>query len=149
MTLRRLSEALGATDLRAVDAAQLEAKLAALEADTPALRDLETASLSDPRRMAAVVEAIKKRETVRKVMGLFREETPLLYEALVGERDRFMAGSLLRGAAGGTTTVAVVGVAHAEGIEAALAAAGWRAASCELAPALVPQPPPRALSHVG
>jgi|AntAceMinimDraft_5_1070358.scaffolds.fasta_scaffold109605_2 hypothetical protein len=57
-----------------------------------------------------------------------------VYEALLGERDRFMAASLHAYAPAGAVVVMVVGIAHADGIERALVVdKGWA-----LAPLCVP-----------
>jgi hypothetical protein len=40
-----------------------------------------------------IVEAFKRRTTVRAVMALVKEEAPLVYGALIAERDAYMARS--------------------------------------------------------
>ena len=85
---------------------------------------------------------MKERAVVGKVVGLLREEVPLAYEAMIGERDEYMANSILGaveagppppGAGltassnpkGGLAMVGVVGIAHMDGIERRLQAKGW------------------------
>ena len=75
-----------------------------------------------------VVETLKARENVRAVMGALKAEAPELYQALVAERDAYMANTLQR-TAGRGRVVAVVGIAHADGIEENLVSSGaWKKA---------------------
>jgi pheromone shutdown protein TraB len=144
VTLRRLSEALKKTDF---------ARLAALdsgEALPSALAPAMTASpgspvvvdMNDARQISAIVETMKQREAVRELTETLRREVPLVYDAMIGERDAYMASSLQlafqSGGGGGSVpgetrlrvAVGVVGIAHAEGIERNLAAEGWKRAPC-------------------
>ena len=76
------------------------------------------------------VETMKARENVRKIMSALRSTAPEIYEAMVAERDEYMGrgldelGSNLPGRSSGRT-VAVVGMAHVDGIERYLASRGW------------------------
>ena len=74
--------------------------------------------------IAGMVEKMKSRSNVKLLMGKLRSEAPYVYEAMVGERDAFMAEGI--DGAGGTTMVAVVGIAHMDGIEGYLKKAGWK-----------------------
>lgn len=53
---------------------------------------------------------------------------PFLYEALVSERDVYMA-TALNGLDELKSIVAVVGIAHADGIEKSLHLNGWKASN--------------------
>lgn len=78
--------------------------------------------------VASTVELVKKRETVRTIVAALEANAPALYDALVDSRDAYMAASLLDrlGAAGpGQRVVAVVGMAHEDGIARRLAARGF------------------------
>lgn len=61
------------------------------------------------------VEAMKSRSTVRQLLQYMREAAPVLHEVILQERDEYMAKKLgeLQG-----RVVAVVGMAHLDGIEA-------------------------------
>eukprot|EP00981_Chlorochromonas_danica_P002165 scaffold428_cov168-Ochromonas_danica.AAC.30 len=78
-------------------------------------------SLSDPsstldkEKISAFVEGLKKKELVGRIMGRLREELPDVYNALIGERDVFMAKAIA--GADSHLMVAVVGFAHLAGIE--------------------------------
>lgn len=61
-------------------------------------------------------------------MGQLQRLAPFLYEALVSERDVYMATGL-NGLNELESIVAVVGIAHADGIEKSLQMNGWKAAN--------------------
>lgn len=56
-----------------------------------------------------------QRQSLNEVMSIVKEEVPLVYDALIGERDIFMAKSIALSKA--ESIVAVVGMAHMTGIE--------------------------------
>eukprot|EP00752_Nemacystus_decipiens_P002178 g2073.t1 len=119
VTLRRLSEALRSIDLQALSQdSQLEIGLG-----------LDTLDGSTAESINTSLEKLKKRETMRKVVGFYRQEAPELYNAMIGERDKVMATNLMT-LEGKQTTVAVVGLAHVDGIENILAANGWKPQRC-------------------
>ena len=78
--------------------------------------------------LTSFVETMKTKENVKKIMGQLQRVAPLLYEALVSERDVYMATGL-NGLNELETIVAVVGIAHADGIETTLQQNGWKAAN--------------------
>jgi len=59
---------------------------------------------------------LKQRQNVRDLSSYLRREVRPLYEALIAERDAYMANALLTSDA--KKVVAVVGLAHVDGIEA-------------------------------
>ena len=67
----------------------------------------------------ATIDVIKQREVVRELASYMRSELPPLYRALIGERDEYMANSILKAESvgGAQSIVAVVGLAHVDGIE--------------------------------
>ena len=77
---------------------------------------------------ASFVETMKTKENVKKIMGQLQRVAPFLYEALVSERDVYMATGL-NGLNELETIVAVVGIAHADGIETTLQQNGWKPAN--------------------
>jgi len=84
----------------------------------------------DKESLEKTIESLKERETVRELMATLKQSLPKVYQALIAERDEFMSNSLLK--AGGKRTVAVVGMAHLDGIEAYLQDKGYAMAPCSL-----------------
>lgn len=129
-TLKRLQQSIAKTGLNDVmafangQAESPEEKLLASQMES------EASSL-DAAQLASTVETLKERKNVRKIMASLNEALPAVYQALIGERDVYMANSILR--ASGQMTVAVVGIAHMDGIERTLAAEGFALARPEVA----------------
>ena len=76
------------------------------------------------------VETMKAKDNVRSIMSALQKTAPEIYEAMVAERDEYMGRGLDElgiNLKGGNTqnTVAVVGMAHVDGIERYLSAKGW------------------------
>ncbi|KAL1530749.1 hypothetical protein AB1Y20_001648 [Prymnesium parvum] len=109
VTLRRLRDALG--ELLASGALTRELPPPPLFAEQGLLEESEMTYENVKRS----IEVLKERENVRALTGYMRAEANPLYEALIGERDAYMARTLLN--AQGRTIVAVVGLAHMDGIE--------------------------------
>ena len=76
------------------------------------------------------VETMKTKDNVKKIMSALKQTAPEIYEAMVAERDRYMGRGLDELATTLNTkvdsTVAVVGMAHVDGIETYLANMGWK-----------------------
>ena len=68
--------------------------------------------------VSSAMGVLKQRENVRQLTAYLKEQVPPLHTALIAERDAYMAQSLL--GASGRRIVAVVGLAHCDGIEAAI-----------------------------
>ena len=68
--------------------------------------------------VSTTLDVLKQRENVRALSEYLKTEVPPIYTALIGERDEYMAQSLL--GSSGERIVAVVGLAHVDGIEAAI-----------------------------
>jgi pheromone shutdown protein TraB len=67
---------------------------------------------------------MKAKENVKLIMGQLQKAAPAIYEALVAERDAYMANGL------NTLNmfpviVAVMGIAHVDGVEQYLQREGW------------------------
>ena len=92
----------------------------------------------DKQEFNTFVETMKAKENVKKIMGALKATAPEIYEAMVAERDVYMARGLdeldvslnsnegnavVKSAA---TTVAVMGMAHVDGVETYLASKGWK-----------------------
>lgn len=82
----------------------------------------EEAGIIDPgnmmmekESMGLLVESLKQKKLIAAVMSLVKEVTPLIYDALIGERDLFMANAMIE--CNADVLVAVVGMAHMIGIE--------------------------------
>jgi pheromone shutdown protein TraB len=84
----------------------------------------------DKESLTKTIEALKERRTVRALMATLKESLPEVHAALIAERDAFMANSLLQ--AKGRNTVAVVGMAHMDGIEANLGDTGFKKVVCSI-----------------
>jgi len=68
--------------------------------------------------VSSAMGVLKQRDNVRQLTAYLKAEVPPLHTALIAERDAYMAQSLL--GASGSRIVAVVGLAHCDGIEAAI-----------------------------
>jgi pheromone shutdown-related protein TraB len=71
----------------------------------------------------ADIEKLKQGDMLESSFGEFAKETPQLYQAVIAERDRYMAAKLREAAALGQSKeiLAVVGAGHLKGLAAALA----------------------------
>ncbi|MEO8161533.1 MAG: TraB/GumN family protein [Arenimonas sp.] len=69
------------------------------------------------------IEKLKQGDMLESSFGEFAKETPQLYEAVIAERDRYMAAKLRSAGASGQSRqiLAVVGAGHLKGLAAALA----------------------------
>ncbi|KAJ8603210.1 hypothetical protein CTAYLR_003828 [Chrysophaeum taylorii] len=128
VTFQRVSEA-----LKAIDPAKLD------EIETPFfVEDSLTAS----------IELMKTRQNVRAIVGQLKDLAPELYEAILVERDDVIASNLIAAIndARPRAVVAVVGMAHEDGIEARLKKKGFREVFTSTPPPVVvgasPPPPP-------
>ena len=71
----------------------------------------------------AEIERLKEGDILESSFGEFAQQTPQLFEAVIAERDRYMAARLREGARDGNPreVLAVVGAGHLKGLAAALA----------------------------
>jgi pheromone shutdown-related protein TraB len=90
----------------------------------------------------AEIEKLKHGDILESSFGEFAKETPQLYEAVIAERDRYMAAKLREaGAAGNSKEIlAVVGAGHLKGLAAALQDGREDPAATTRALDLVPPP---------
>jgi pheromone shutdown protein TraB len=112
-TLDALATAARATGYRKIMSADLDAvQLQAAGLDPSSMQ-------MDKAGIAGFMESLKTREKVRSLMTAIRAELPLLYNAMVRERDQYMANSLggYLQSTGNKCAVGVVGIAHMDGIE--------------------------------
>lgn len=135
VTLRRLTQALGKTDLRKLLSSNSEVEKS-MEGLLPQEMKNQMKQSSDSVTMGvddatfnSFVETMKAKENVKKIMAALKDTAPEIYEAMVAERDVYMArgldelGNNLKTSV--DTTVAVMGMAHVDGVERYLAANGW------------------------
>jgi pheromone shutdown protein TraB len=125
VTLKRLSEALRATDLRSLlnPNNELEQSLQQLmpndKMPVPDSSDEDFKS-----GLTAYIEVMKAKENVKLIMGQLQKAAPAIYEALVAERDAYMANGL-NALNMFPVIVAVMGIAHVDGVEQYLRREGW------------------------
>uniref|UniRef100_A0A7S4I9S7 TraB/GumN family protein n=1 Tax=Prymnesium polylepis TaxID=72548 RepID=A0A7S4I9S7_9EUKA len=114
VTLRRLKEARAEVrQLRADGTLSREDARAAISALPSSLR--RRGAALTPEDVSQVTSDLKQRDTARAVAAYLRQSAPPVYEAMIGERDKYMAYALE--VAPGNRLVAVVGLAHVDGIE--------------------------------
>ena len=150
VTLRRLTEALSKTDLKKLFASDSDlekamdslmpnggksATVAAMSGGGGSKEGLENTAGENisKEQFKQFVETVKARDNVRLVMTKLRETAPELYNAMVAERDAYMANGINK-LDQFDKMVAVVGIAHVDGIEANLKERGWAPVSipCQL-----------------
>ncbi len=159
VTLRRLTQALAKTDIRKLLSANSEVErsmeellpdnmknqLKQTSGGNTVSNNVGDASINvssmgfegdmaiDKQEFQTFVETMKAKENVKKIMKALEKTAPEIYQAMVAERDVYMARGLdeLSVNVNGKVdnTVAVVGMAHVDGIERYLASQGWQALS--------------------
>ncbi|KAL7524921.1 hypothetical protein ACHAXR_000777, partial [Thalassiosira sp. AJA248-18] len=150
VTLQRLTQALAKTDIRKLLSADSEVN-SSMEALLPENMKQQLkqpgggsggdSSMSvtsmgvedvtiDKKEFQTFVETMKAKENVKMIMLGLKSTAPEIYEAMVAERDRYMArgldelGDSVKGSV--ENTVAVMGMAHVDGVETYLASKGWK-----------------------
>jgi len=134
VTLRRLTEALARTDIKKLTESdsELEQSLKNVMPEDIKSNISSERSLSKDQ-LSRYVETVKARENVRIVMSQLRAAAPELYNAMVAERDEYMAKGLDSLKEFGST-VAVMGIAHIDGVEGNLSSYGWKQVLVPCAP---------------
>jgi len=82
--------------------------------------------------MSVFIEVVKTKENIKMLMAEFKNIAPELYNAIVSERDEFMADGLDR-LKEFDTIVAIMGIAHVDGVEGRLKDRGWTEVSKQCA----------------
>ena len=123
VTLSRLSEALRQTDWRLLLSpdSELEASMKAL---LPNDMPIDSRDENFKNELTAYVETMKAKENVNMIMAQLRRLAPEMYQALVAERDVYMANGLDK-LNMFPVIVAVMGIAHVDGVETYLKGHGW------------------------
>mmetsp|Transcript_4810 Transcript_4810/g.9174 ORF Transcript_4810/g.9174 Transcript_4810/m.9174 type:complete len:512 (+) Transcript_4810:133-1668(+) len=129
VTLRRLTEALSKTDMKKLLAADAEIEQNMKELLPADVAKSVNAGAGGSGEMTKeefryFVETIKAKENVRVLMDTLKSVAPEVYQAMVGERDVYMANGLDR-LNQFDSIVAVMGVAHVDGVERTLKERGW------------------------
>jgi TraB/PrgY/gumN family len=124
VTLRRLVQALQVTDMNALmdPNSELEQSMREL---LPGGGEIPTDSASYKEEVSAFVEAIKNRDRVRSIMSELKKVAPALVQVMLTERDAYMAAGL-DSLNEYVVIVAVMGMAHQDGVELNLTSAGWK-----------------------
>jgi pheromone shutdown protein TraB len=126
VTLRRLTEALAKTDLKKLLAAdsELEENMKQLLPQDLNSKDQNSDNMST-EQLKYFVETVKAKDNVRLLMNNLKAVAPEVYQAMVAERDVFMANGL-DGLDQFESIVAVMGIAHVDGVENTLRSRGWK-----------------------
>jgi hypothetical protein len=124
VTLRRLTEALAKTDFRKIAAAdaEIEQKMKELLPDSG--KSIDTTGSMTKDEFTYFIETVKAKENVRLLMANLEKAAPEIYNAMVRERDMYMADGL-DSLNQFESIVAVMGIAHVDGVERNLKEKGW------------------------
>lgn len=123
VTLRRLTDALAQTDLKKLLAADSEMEKSMEQLLPKNVVDSSSSELTKDQ-FASYVETMKAKDNVKLLMTNLKQSAPELYRALVAERDEFMADGLDK-LNQFQLIVAVMGIAHVDGVENVLRERGW------------------------
>lgn len=133
VTLRRLAEALSMTDLNQLlnPDSQLEQTMSnLLPALPPSMEGSSDKGTNDPtqfkRELSDYVEQMKSRETVRTIIQELDTLAPEVVRVMLTERDTYMAKGLNTLRQSYPKVVAVMGLAHIDGVERNLQSFGWK-----------------------
>jgi len=124
VTLRHITDALSKTDLKRLLSADSEMEKSMGKLMPQNLVDSVSSEQITKDQFATYVETMKAKDNVKLLMATLKESAPELYRALVSERDEFMADGLDR-LNQYSLTVAVMGIAHVDGVENNLKEKGW------------------------
>jgi pheromone shutdown protein TraB len=137
ITLRRLAEALSMTDLNQLlnPDSQLEQTMSNLLPSLPPTLAGSTdpskpTTATDPtqfkRELSDYVEQMKSRETVRTIIQELNVLAPEVVRVMLTERDMYMANGIHSLRQSYPKVVAVMGLAHIDGVERNLQRLGWK-----------------------
>lgn len=124
VTLKRLTEALARTDLKKLFSTSSELEQSMKSFLPPSLRDEPDDMSLSKEQLSEYVETIKAKENVKVIMANLKAIAPELYNAMVAERDDFMSMGL-NSLNQFRSIVAVMGIAHVDGVESNLIRQGW------------------------
>lgn len=124
ITLRRLVQALQATDLQKLMDPNSPLEQSMRELLPSGGGDGTSGGPTSKDDVAAFVESIKTRERVRTIMTQLNDIAPALVQVMLTERDAYMAAGL-DSLNQYEVIVAVMGIAHQDGVERNLQNVGW------------------------
>jgi pheromone shutdown protein TraB len=124
LSMQRLAEASSKTDVRKVLEAD-KVMAAMMKEEIPWIDQWDGSKRPTNEDVQGVIEELKTKAIVDKMMNIFKEYAPAMYVAMVEERDTCMSVRL-DGLTSFPTTVAVMGLAHVNGVTNNLEAIGWR-----------------------
>mmetsp|Transcript_5604 Transcript_5604/g.7974 ORF Transcript_5604/g.7974 Transcript_5604/m.7974 type:complete len:413 (+) Transcript_5604:78-1316(+) len=130
VTLRRVTEALAKTDIKSLLSpdSELERSMKQLlppqEEGGSALVNEDLKDEKIRKEFSQYVETMKAKENVKVLMEQLKKLAPELHKALVAERDAYMANGL-NSLDQFSSIVAVMGIAHVDGVEENLRGHGW------------------------
>jgi len=142
VTLQRLTKALTKTDIRKLLSADSEVNSSMEKLLPEGMKNqLDQSSIGgdgssgdvaiDKGEFNTFIETMKAKENVKTIMKGLQSVAPEIYEAMVAERDVYMGrgldelGLTLKDKSA-DNTVAVMGMAHVDGVETYLASKGWK-----------------------
>lgn len=138
VTLRRLTKALTKTDIRKLFSSNSEVN-SSMESLLPEGMRSQYEETGGTKEMyvekaefQAFIETMKAKENVKTIMNGLKQTAPEVYQAMVAERDAYMGQGLdelditLKDN-NVKNTVAVMGMAHVDGVEQYLESKGWSA----------------------
>jgi pheromone shutdown protein TraB len=125
ISMRRLAAASKNTDTRMIfEVNRVMTEM--MKNEMPQVGQWSTSKKPSKDDVRGFIEALKTREMVDKLMATFKSFTPEIYTAMVKERDEYMTISLAGVLSLFPTVVAVVGLAHVDGMTRNLETLGWR-----------------------
>jgi pheromone shutdown protein TraB len=131
VTYQRLGQALARTDPKKFE--ELDAKLSTiLKTQMPEIEEWERKQgLVRPDQFCEFVETTKTVDASMQLMDTFKKEVTDVWNAMVGERDVYMARGLNALPSQFQTVVAVMGVGHLNGVLHSLKGMHWSMLSKE------------------
>lgn len=127
LTLRRLVQALAETDLNKLmdPNSDVNRSMQELLPTNPGSSPVSSDQVVSKDEFSSFIETMKTRDNVRQIMGQLKEVAPQLVQVMLTERDAYMAAGL------NTlnqfhSIVAVMGIAHVDGVERNLKSEGWK-----------------------
>ena len=127
VTLRRIAQALASTDPKKLQ--EVDKKLTeTMKNEIPEVEEWQrTGKVAlEPDEFKDFIEKLKSRDTTDRLMTIFQQEVPQIHDALVAERDVYMANNIDR-LSQFQSMVAVMGLGHLDGVSTRLGQLGWTA----------------------
>jgi pheromone shutdown protein TraB len=124
VSMRRLAMAYKNTDIRnIIEADRVMTEM--MKEQMPEMRQWGKSKKPSKEDVRALIETLKTKEFVDRLMATFRSFAPEVHTTMVKERDEYMSIGL-DDLSPFQTVVAVMGLAHVNGVTRNLEAMGWR-----------------------